>query len=45
MPKGSVRIVSANKEEYPEEILTVEDMIDQDFEVVAYAFNVQNPLP
>lgn len=45
MPKGAVRIVSANKEEYPEEILTVEDMIDQEFEVVAYAFNVQNPLP
>ena len=45
MPKGGVRIVSANKEEYPEEVLTAEDIMDQDFCVVAYAFNVQNPLP
>ncbi|MDI3236750.1 helix-turn-helix transcriptional regulator [Acinetobacter ursingii] len=45
MPKGGVRIVSANKDEYPEEILTAEDIMDQDFCVVAYAFNVQNPLP
>lgn len=45
MPKGGVRIVSANKDEYPEEILTADDIMDQDFSVVAYAFNVQNPLP
>lgn len=45
MPKGGVRIVSANKDEYPEEVLTAEDIAEQDFEVVAYAFNVQNPLP
>lgn len=45
MPKGGVRIVSANKEEYPEEVLTFEDMKDQEFSVIAYAFNVQNPLP
>lgn len=45
MPKGGVRIVSANKDEYPEEVLTAEDIAKQDFEVVAYAFNVQNPLP
>ncbi|RLL32497.1 helix-turn-helix transcriptional regulator [Acinetobacter cumulans] len=45
MPKGGVRIVSANKDEYPEEILTAEDIMDQEFCVVAYAFNVQNPLP
>lgn len=45
MPKGGVRIVSENKEEYPEEVLTAEDIIDQEFCVVAYAFNVQNPLP
>lgn len=45
MPKGGVRIVSANKEEYPEEVLTAEDIMEQDFCVVAYAFNVQNPLP
>lgn len=45
MPKGGVRIVSANKDEYPEEVLTAEEVMDQDFCVVAYAFNVQNPLP
>lgn len=45
MPKGGVRIVSANKEEYPEEVLTAQDIIEQEFSVVAYAFNVQNPLP
>lgn len=45
MPKGGVRIVSANKDEYPEEVLTAEDIAEQDFEVIAYAFNVQNPLP
>jgi phage repressor protein C with HTH and peptisase S24 domain len=45
MPKGGVRIVSANREEYPEEVLTKEDIMDQDFSVVAYAFSVQNPLP
>lgn len=45
MPKGGVRIVSANKDEYPEEILTAEDIMDQEFCVVAYAFNVQNSLP
>ena len=42
---GGVRIVSENKEEYPEEVLTAQEMIDQEFCVVAYAFNVQNPLP
>ena len=31
MPKGGVRIVSANAEEYPEEILTAEDIMDQEF--------------
>lgn len=45
MPMGGVRIVSENKEEYPEEILTAKQIIDQEFCVVAYAFNVQNPLP
>ncbi|WEI20090.1 helix-turn-helix transcriptional regulator [Acinetobacter proteolyticus] len=45
LPKGGVRIVSANKDEYPEELLTAEEIMEQDFCVVAYAFNVQNPLP
>jgi len=45
MPKGGVRIVSENKDEYPEEVLTAEEIMDQEFCVVAYAFNVQNSLP
>lgn len=45
LPKGGVRIVSANKDEYPEECLTAEEINDQEFCVIAYAFNVQNPLP
>lgn len=45
LPKGGVRIVSANKDEYPEENLTFDDIVSQEFCVVAYAFNVQNPLP
>lgn len=45
MPKGGVRIVSANKDEYPEEVLTADEIMDQEFCVVAYAFNVQNSLP
>lgn len=45
MPKGGVRIVSANSDEYKDEVLTQEDIVDQEFEVVAYAFNVQNSLP
>ncbi len=45
LPKGGVKIVSENKEEYPDEYLTAEEVIDQEFCVVAYAFNVQNSLP
>ena len=45
MPKGGVRIVSANSDEYKEEVLTQQEIIDQEFEVIAYAFNVQNSLP
>lgn len=45
LPKGGVKIVSENKEEYPDEFLTAEDIIEQEFTVVAYAFNVQNSLP
>jgi phage repressor protein C with HTH and peptisase S24 domain len=37
MPKGGVRIVSANKDEYPEEVLTADEIMDQEFCVVAYA--------
>ncbi|MDH2662937.1 helix-turn-helix transcriptional regulator [Acinetobacter baumannii] len=45
LPKGGVKIVSENKEEYPDEYLTAEDIMEQEFCVVAYAFNVQNSLP
>ena len=45
MPKGGVRLVSANKQEYPEVILTAQQIIEEDFCIIAYAFNVQNPLP
>lgn len=45
MPKGGVRIVSANSDEYPEEVLTAEQIMQQEFCVVAYAFTAQNPLP
>ncbi|EMC9749897.1 MULTISPECIES: S24 family peptidase [Acinetobacter calcoaceticus/baumannii complex] len=45
LPKGGVKIVSENKEEYPDEYLTAEEIMDQEFCVVAYAFNVQNSLP
>ena len=31
--------------ESQEEVLTQQEIIDQEFEVVAYAFNVQNSLP
>lgn len=41
MPMAVLRIVSANSDEYKEEVLTQQEIIDQEFEVVAYAFNVQ----
>ena len=31
--------------ESQEEVLTQQEIIDQEFEVIAYAFNVQNSLP
>ena len=45
MPKGGIRVVSANSDEYKEEVLAQQEIIDQEFEVIAYAFNVQNSLP
>ncbi len=45
MPMGGIRIVSANSDEYKEEVLTQQEIIDQEFEVIAYAFNVRNSLP
>lgn len=45
MPLGGLRIVSENNEEYPEERLSAQDIIDQEFRILGYAFNVQNGLP
>lgn len=45
MPKGGVRIVSENKNEYPEVILSAEEILEQDFFIIGYAFNVLNSLP
>ncbi len=45
LPKGGIRVVSANSDEYKDEVLSFQDIIDQEFDVLAYAFCVQNPLP
>lgn len=45
LPKGGLRVVSKNAEEYPEERLTADELIEQEFEIIGYAFDVQNPLP
>lgn len=45
LPFGGLRIVSENSDEYPEERLTAQEIIDQEFHVIGYAFNVQNSLP
>lgn len=45
LPLKGIRIVSANVDEYPEERLTKEQVIAQEFEVVGYAFWVEQGLP
>ncbi|WP_410210200.1 S24 family peptidase [Aquirhabdus sp.] len=45
LPKGGVRVVSKNDAEYPEERLTAEEVVEQEFKILGYAFDVQNPLP
>lgn len=40
MPNGGVRIVSDNKEEYPEEILTAEQIEQQRFSVIGWIFKI-----
>ncbi|AXI04355.1 XRE family transcriptional regulator [Aquirhabdus parva] len=45
LPLGGLRVVSKNAEEYPEERLTAEQIKEQRFIVLGYAFDVQNPLP
>lgn len=45
LPKQGIRMVSTNFEEYPEEKLSREELIDQEFEVVGYAFYIEGRLP
>lgn len=42
LPLGGVRIVSDNAAEYPEERLTAQDIIDQQFEVLGWAWSWQS---
>lgn len=45
MPLSGIRMVSENAQEYPEDRLTAEDIKNQQFEVIGYAFYVENGLP
>lgn len=45
LPKNGVRIASENREEFPEERLSAEEVIDQEFEIIGYAFYVESSLP
>jgi phage repressor protein C with HTH and peptisase S24 domain len=47
LPGGGLRVVSGNrdKEEYPDYSLTKEQIIEENFTIEGYAFDVQNPLP
>lgn len=42
LPLGGVRIVSDNTVEYPEERLTAQEIIDQQFEVIGWAWSWQS---
>ncbi|WP_151721033.1 S24 family peptidase [Acinetobacter ursingii] len=42
VPGGGVRIVSDNKDEYPEEILTPDQMIDQGFRVIGWIWKIDH---
>lgn len=42
LPLGGVRIVSDNAAEYPEERLTAQEIIDQQFEVIGWAWSWQS---
>ena len=41
MPLGGIRIVSDNKEEFPEEYLTAEQIREQEFDIVGWAWSWQ----
>lgn len=45
LPMGGIRIVSKNEDEYPEEKLTAQEIKDQEFEIIGYAFYVEGGLP
>lgn len=42
LPGGGVRIVSDNKDEYPEEILNPEQMIEQHFRVIGWIWKIDH---
>lgn len=42
LPMGGVRIVSDNHNEYPEERLTAQEIIDQQFEIIGWAWSWQS---
>lgn len=42
LPLGGVRIVSDNAAEYPEERLTAQEIIDQQFEIIGWAWSWQS---
>lgn len=44
LPLGGVRIVSENSDEYPEERLTAQDIIDQEFHIIGQVFNISTML-
>lgn len=42
LPFGGIRVVSDNAEEFPEEKLTAEEIIDQQFQVIGWAWSWQS---
>ena len=42
LPMGGIRIVSDNSEEYPEERLTAQEIIDQEFNIIGWAWSWQS---
>ncbi|MFW1826442.1 XRE family transcriptional regulator [Acinetobacter sp. ULE_I092] len=42
LPLGGVRIISDNSAEYPEERLTAQDVVDQQFEIIGWAWSWQS---
>ena len=42
LPLGGIRIVSDNSTEFPEERLTAQEIIDQQFEIIGWAWSWQS---